>query len=92
MKYINGLAAGAVALLAIGCGTPQESEALKEAKAVHTQLTRIGEELHESLMVAMAPLEGQIDSAMMEGDTLLAAELAKLEGKLDRIDVRFHDW
>ena len=92
MKYINGLAAGAVALLAIGCGTPPESEALKEAKAVHAQLTRIGEELHESLMVAMAPLEGQIDSAMMEGDTLLAAELAKLEGKLDRIDVRFHDW
>ena len=92
MKYINGLAAGAVALLAIGCGTPQESEAIKEAKAVHEQLTRIGEELHESLMVAMGPLEGQIDSAMMVGDTLLAAELAKLEGKLDRIDVRFHDW
>ena len=43
-------------------------------------------------MVAMAPLEGQIDSAMMVGDTLLAAELAKLEGQLDRIDVRFHDW
>ena len=40
----------------------------------------------------MAPLEGQIDSAMMLGDTLLAAELAKLEGKLDRIHVRFHDW
>jgi len=37
-------------------------------------------------------LEGQIDSAMMVGDTLLAAELAKLEGQLDRIDVRFHDW
>lgn len=65
---------------------------MKEAKAVHEQLTRIGEELHESLMVAMAPLEDKIDSAMMVGDTLLAAELAKIEGKLDRIDVRFHDW
>lgn len=65
---------------------------MKEAKAVHEQLTRIGEELHESLMVAMAPLEDKIDSAMMVGDTQLAAELAKIEGKLDRIDVRFHDW
>lgn len=65
---------------------------MKEAKAVHEQLTRIGEELHESLMVAMAPLEDKIDSAMMVGDTLLATELAKIEGKLDRIDVRFHDW
>ena len=43
-------------------------------------------------MVAMAPLEDKIDSAIMAGDTLLAAELAKVEGKLDRIDVRFHDW
>ena len=65
---------------------------MKEAKAVHEQLTRIGEELHGSLMMAMAPLEDKIDSAMMVGDTLLAAELAKIEGKLDRIDVRFHDW
>ena len=65
---------------------------MKEAKAVHEQLTRISGELHESLMVAMAPLEDKIDSAIMAGDTLLAAELAKLEGKLDRIDVRFHDW
>ena len=65
---------------------------MKEAKAVHEQLTRISGELHESLMVAMAPLEDKIDSAIMAGDTLLAAELAKVEGKLDRIDVRFHDW
>ena len=65
---------------------------MKEAKAVHEQLTRISGELHDALMAAMAPLEDQIDSAMMAGDTLLAAELAKLEGQLDRIDVRFHDW
>ena len=65
---------------------------MKEAKAVHEQLTRISGELHESLMVAMAPLGDKIDSAMRTGYTLLAAELAKLEGKLDRIDVRFHDW
>ena len=65
---------------------------MKEAKAVHEQLTRISGALHDALMAAMAPLEDQIDSAMMAGDTLLAAELAKLEGQLDRIDVRFHDW
>ena len=65
---------------------------MKEAKAVHEQLTRISGELHDALMEAMAPLEDRIDSAMMVGDTLLAAELAKLEGQLDRIDVRFHDW
>ena len=65
---------------------------MKEAKAVHEQLTRISDELHEAIFEAMGPLEGQIDSAMMAGDTLLAGELAKLEGKLDRIHVRFHDW
>ena len=82
----------AVVVLFASCGEPQESVAMKEAKAVHEQLTRISGELHESLMVAMAPLEDKIDSAIMAGDTLLAAELAKVEGKLDRIDVRFHDW
>ena len=82
----------AVVVLFASCGEPQESAAMKEAKAVHEQLTRISGELHESLMVAMAPLEDKIDSAIMAGDTLLAAELAKVEGKLDRIDVRFHDW
>ena len=65
---------------------------MKEAKAVHEQLTRISDELHDAIFEAMGLLEGQIDSAMMAGDTLLAGELAKLEGKLDRIHVRFHDW
>ena len=65
---------------------------MKEAKAIHEQFTRLSGELHDALMEAMAPLEDQIDSAMLVGDTLLAAELAKLEGQLDRIDVRFHDW
>ncbi len=81
----------AVALLA-SCGGPQESASMKEAKAIHEQLTRISSELHDAILEAMEPLEGQIDSAMVVGDTLLASELAKLEGKLDRIDVRFHDW
>ena len=85
-----------VALLAstmlMACGGPQESASMKEAKDVHEQLTRISGELHDAIFEAMAPLEGQIDSAMMAGDTLLAAELAKLEGQLDRIHVRFHDW
>lgn len=92
MKQTKVLALMAFVMLLASCGGPQESAAMKEAKAVHEQLTRIGEELHESLMVAMAPLEDKIDSAMMVGDTLLAAQLAKMEGKLDRIDVRFHDW
>ena len=79
-------------LLMTACGGPQESASMKEAKAIHEQLTRISGELHDAILEAMEPLEGQIDSAMVVGDTLLAAELAKLEGKLDRIDVRFHDW
>ena len=65
---------------------------MKEAKAVHEQLTRISDELHDAMFDAMAPLEEQIDSAMVAGDTLMAAQLAKLEGKLDRLHVRFHDW
>ena len=92
MKQTKVLALMAFVILLASCGGPQESAAMKEAKAVHEQLTRIGEDLHESLMVAMAPLEDKIDSAIMVGDTLLAAQLAKMEGKLDRIDVRFHDW
>lgn len=92
MKLIKVLASLAVAVLITSCGGPQESEAIKEAKKLHEQLVRISGDFHDELMVAMAPLEGQIDSAMMVGDTLLAAELAKLEGQLDRIDVRFHDW
>jgi len=81
----------AVALLA-SCRGPQESASIKEAKAVHEQMTRISGELHDAIFDAMAPLEEQIDSAMVAGDTLMAAQLAKLEGKLDRIHVRFHDW
>ena len=82
----------AAATLLIACGGPQESASMKEAKAVHEQLTRISDELHDAIFDAMAPLEEQIDSAMVAGDTLMAAQLAKLEGKLDRIHVRFHDW
>ena len=82
----------AAATLLIACGGPQESASMKEAKAVHEQLTRISDELHDAMFDAMAPLEEQIDSAMVAGDTLMAAELAKLEGRLDRIHVRFHDW
>ena len=82
----------AMAIALVACGGPQESASMKEAKEVHEELTRISDELHDAIFDAMAPLEGQIDSAMMLGDTLLAAELAKLEGKLDRIHVRFHDW
>ena len=82
----------AVATLLVACGGPQESASMKEAKAVHEQLTRISDELHDAIFDAMAPLEEQIDSAMVAGDTLMAAQLAKLEGQLDRIHVRFHDW
>jgi len=91
MKHsVFGLLAAATMLVA--CGGPQESASMKEAKAIHGQLTRISDELHDAIFDAMAPLEGQVDSAMVAGDTLLAAELAKLEGKLDHIHVRFHDW
>ena len=65
MKHIKVLASMAVVVLFASCGEPQESAAMKEAKAVHEQLTRISGELHESLMVAMAPLEDKIDSAIM---------------------------
>ena len=92
MKQTKFWACVAMMVMLAACGGEQESAAMKEAKAVHEQLTRISGELHDALMAAMAPLEDQIDSAMMAGDTLLAAELAKLEGQLDRIDVRFHDW
>ena len=92
MKQEFILAVLALSFVLMSCGAPAESVAMKEAKDVHEQLVRISGELHDVLMESMAPLEGQIDSAMMVGDTLLAAELAKLEGKLDRIDVRFHDW
>ena len=92
MKQVSILAVVALSVVLVSCGGPTESVAMKEAKDVHEQLVRISGELHDVLMESMAPLEGQIDSAMMVGDTLLAAELAKLEGKLDRIDVRFHDW
>ena len=50
---------------------------MKEAKAVHEQLTRISGELHESLMVAMAPLEDKIDSAIMTGDTLARGRIGE---------------
>ncbi len=92
MKQVSILAVLALSVVLVSCGGPTESVAMKEAKDVHEQLVRISGELHDVLMESMAPLEGQMDSAMMAGDTLLAAELAKLEGKLDRIDVRFHDW
>ena len=93
IKFTLSMAIGlAVALLMTACGGPQESASMKEAKAVHEQLTRISDELHDAIFDAMAPLEEQIDSAMVAGDTLMAAQLAKLEGKLDRIHVRFHDW
>lgn len=92
MKQTKFWALASVVVMLAACGGEQESASMKEAKAVHEQLTRISGELHDALMEAMAPLEDKIDSAMMVGDTLLAAELAKLEGQLDRIDVRFHDW
>ena len=41
MKLIKVLASLAVAVLFASCGGPQESDAMKEAKAVHEQLTRI---------------------------------------------------
>ena len=50
----------AVATLLVACGGPQESASMKEAKAVHEQLTRISDELHDAIFDAMAPLEGRL--------------------------------
>ena len=92
MNHVSILAAMSFAVVLSSCGGPSESAAIKEAKEVHEQLVRISGDLHDALMGTMAPIETQIDSAMVAGDTLLAAQLAKLEGQLDRIDVRFHEW
>ena len=91
MKH-NCIVLSAAVIFLAACGGPQESESIKEAKVIHAQLTQTGDELHDAISEAMAPLEGQIDSAMMVGDTLLAADLVKTRGKLDRIHVRFHEW
>jgi hypothetical protein len=81
-----------IVLFGVGCQNEQESATMKDSMAIHEQLTCISGELHDALIEAMAPLECKIDSAVMAGETLLAAELTKLEGQLDRIVVRFHDW
>ena len=48
----------AVALLMTACGGPQESASMKEAKAIHEQLTRISGELHDAILEAMEPAGG----------------------------------
>ena len=44
------------------------------------------------MVAKLQSLEADVEAAMVAGDSLLAMELARVEGQLDQLDVLFHDW
>jgi len=82
----------AIAILAISCGETEKSASMQEAHKIHNQLTRLSGELHENMVAKLQSLEADVEAAMVAGDSLLAMELARVEGQLDQLDVLFHDW
>lgn len=89
---MNRLLVLALCFAAIGCGETAESESLKEARKLHEQLTRISGDLHDAMQASLASIETQIDERMVQGDSALAIQLARVESQLGELDVRFHDW
>ncbi|MFZ8837248.1 MAG: hypothetical protein ACO2XQ_09395 [Flavobacteriales bacterium] len=75
-----------------GCGQPEESESLKQARKVHEQLNRLSGEFHDALQMTLSEIEGEIEESMSRGDSSLAVQLARIESQLGELDVRFHDW
>lgn len=75
-----------------GCGQPEESESLKQARKVHEQLNRLSGEFHDALQMTLSEIEGEIEESMSRGDSSLAVQLARVESQLGELDVRFHDW
>ena len=92
MKTYKVLSVFAIAILAISCGEPEKSASIQEAQKIHNQLTRLSGELHENMVAKLQSLEADVEAAMVAGDSLLAMELARVEGQLDQLDVLFHDW
>ncbi|MBO74385.1 MAG: hypothetical protein CMD33_03835 [Flavobacteriales bacterium] len=82
----------ALCCLAIGCGTPAESESLKEARKLHDQLTRISGVLHEDMQASLVGIEEKIEASISVGDSTVANQLARLESELGELDVLFHNW
>ena len=82
----------ALCCVAVGCGEPAESESLKEARKLHSQLTRISGDLHEAMQASLVRIEEEIEASMSAGDSTFAIQLARLESQLGELDVRFHDW
>ena len=82
----------ALSCVAVGCGEPAESESLKEARKLHSQLTRISGDLHEAMQASLVRIEEEIEASMSAGDSTFAIQLARLESQLGELDVRFHDW
>ena len=78
--------------VAIGCGTPAESESLKEARKLHDQLTRISGVLHEAMQASLVRIEEEIEASVSAGDSTVANQLARLESELGELDVLFHNW
>lgn len=85
------VAAGAFILLN-ACGTPAESPALVEARAIHADVSRMADGLHESIQSALVNAESQVDASLQAGDSVTAIDWARIESQLAELDVHFHDW
>jgi hypothetical protein len=76
----------------MACGDAAESQTLIEANKIHEQITRLSSELHDAVMEEAAAIEIEMEEAMLNGDSALAMQLARIESRMDEWDVRFHDW
>lgn len=78
-----------LALVLSGCGEEQ-SATLKQAIAVHDEVVRLSNQVHESLVGEMERVSHGIHDAFAAGDTALAQQLQLLEAELSELDLRFH--
>ncbi|MCH2197478.1 MAG: hypothetical protein MK081_01745 [Flavobacteriales bacterium] len=91
MKYLFSLLV-ATALLT-SCGNSHEkSETIKEAEQVHETLLSLSGEVADMMHHKVDDLQGKIETAVAEGDTLMAEQLQALNGKLDGLHAKFHEW
>lgn len=88
-----GWMVGVMALVA-GCGggAPAESEAFKQAVAVHEGVVAQSDSLHEVIAGRLGMVRDSLAYAQTVADSAGIERWTTLEAQLNTVDLQFHDW
>ncbi len=85
---------GGVMALVAGCGggAPAESDAFKQAVAVHEGVVAQSDSLHEVIAGKLGMVRDSLAYAQTVADSAGIERWTTLEAQLNTVDLQFHDW